>query len=99
VLCGLLLVIFVEPSSRFFAAGRPISKDRRPTYLAIGLIGIYLVLLIVPSLGSFFDITPLSLKEFAWVVAAVAAWAILIRWIWRWRVVDRFLSIDLKGQS
>jgi cation-transporting ATPase E len=91
------LIVFVEPPNRFFAAGNPISKDIRPTYLAVGLFVIYLVILMVPSMSHYFDIIPLSVNEFLWVLAAVAAWTFAIRWIWRWNVVDRFLSTELKG--
>jgi cation-transporting ATPase E len=97
VLCGVLLILFVEPPNRFFAAGNPISKDLRPTYLSIVLVVVYMAFMIIPSLSRYFDITPLSIKEFLWVLAAVASWTIIIRWVWRWKIVERFLSTDLKG--
>jgi cation-transporting P-type ATPase E len=97
ILCGLLLILFVEPPSRFFAAGGKISTDLRPTYLAVGLAVLYLSFLVVPSLSRSFDITPLSIKEFLWIIAAVGSWTVIIRWIWRWRIVDRFISTDLNG--
>lgn len=97
ILCGLLLILFVEPPNRFFAAGNEISKDLRPTYLAIGLAVFYLIFLISPSLSLRFDMTYVSYKEFLWILAAVIAWMFTIRWIWRWKIVDRFLSTDFKG--
>ncbi len=97
ILCGLLLILFVEPLSQFFAAGNEISKDLRPTYLAVGLAIMYLALLIIPSLSKSFDITPLSIKEFLWIIAAVVSWAVIIRYVWRWKIVDRFLCTDLRG--
>ena len=36
--CGLLLVMFVEPPSRFWAGRDEPSGDRRPTWLAIVLL-------------------------------------------------------------
>ena len=69
----------------------------RPTYLAIALLVIYLVFLLVPSISLYFDITPLSLKEFLWILGAVASWTIIVRWVWFRKVVDRFLDADLKS--
>jgi cation-transporting ATPase E len=97
ILCGLLLILFVEPPNRFFAAGNPISNDLRPTYMAIGLAVAYLALLTVPSLGQYFDIKLVSIREFLWILAAVIAWTLIMRWIWRFKIVERFLSVKLKG--
>ena len=97
VLCGLLIILFVEPPNRFFAVGKEISRDLRPTFLSIGLAVFYLSVMTVPALSRYFDITPLSIREFLWVLGAVIAWTVILRWAWRWKLVDRFLSADLQG--
>ena len=37
VFVGLFLIVFVEPPIRWFAVVEPLTADRRPAYLAIGL--------------------------------------------------------------
>jgi cation-transporting ATPase E len=97
ILCALLLIVFTVPPTRFFAAGNPISKDWRPTFLALGLLAVYFVFLLVPSLSAGFDFLPLTLLDHLLIFLAVAAWTMALRWTWRWRLVDRFLSTDLQG--
>ena len=50
--CGLLLVMFVEPPSRFWAGRDEPSGDRRPTWLAIVLLlGLLAIAVVPPCLG------------------------------------------------
>jgi cation-transporting ATPase E len=93
VYVGLLLLIFVEPPTRPLAVIEPISPDRRPTWLAIGLGVAFLAVLVVPPLREFFNLHPLGVRDFAIVLIALAAWTALVWISWRGRFVDRFLGI------
>jgi len=90
---GLLLLLFVEPPHRALAVIEPISPDRRPTWLAI-ILGIgFLLVLLVPPFRDFFNLYPMSVREVAVVLAALAGWTALVWISWRGRFVDRFLGI------
>jgi cation-transporting ATPase E len=93
VYAGLMLLIFVEPPHRWLAVIEPISPDRRPTWLAIGLGVGFLIVLLVPPFRDFFNLYPLGLREAGVVLAALGGWTALVWIFWRWRFVDRFLGI------
>jgi cation-transporting P-type ATPase E len=90
--CGLLLVVFVEPPNRFWAAGGEPSDDRRPTWLALGMLVALLVIVFVPVLSEFFDLRPISLLDILAVLAAAAVWVLLVRVAWKRRFLERFLG-------
>ena len=97
ILCGLLLIVFVEPPGKFWVGGDEYSGDRRPTFLALGLTVIFVVFLVVPSLGGFFDFVPLSGLAYLALAGAVVLWALLLRWAWRSKLVERFFGLNLES--
>ena len=92
--CGLLLVIFIEPPSRFWAGGDEPSGDRRPTWLTIALLVGLLTIAFVPGLSELFDLRPIALPDMAVVGVAAAVWMLLVRWAWKYRLLERFLGIS-----
>ncbi|MDQ3905344.1 MAG: haloacid dehalogenase, partial [Actinomycetota bacterium] len=92
--CGLLLVLFVEPPSRFWAGHDELSGDRRPTWLAITLLVGLLVIAFVPTLSELFDLRPIALLDMAVVGVAAAVWVFLVRWAWNRRLLERFLGTN-----
>jgi cation-transporting P-type ATPase E len=92
--CGLLLVIFIEPPSRFWAGGDKFSGDRRPTWLTIALLVGLLAIAFVPGLSELFDLRPIALPDMAVVGVAAAVWMFLVRWAWKHRFLERFLGIS-----
>jgi cation-transporting ATPase E len=94
VFCGLLLLLFIEPPSNMWVGGAPLSSDRRPTYLAVFLCLFYLAILFTPGLRHFFDLARVNLLDLMILGGMAALWAACLRWIWRSRVLDRFLSLD-----
>jgi cation-transporting ATPase E len=94
VVCGLLLVMFVEPPSRFWAGRDEPSGDRRPTWLAIALLLGLLAIAVVPALSDLFDLRPVKLLDVAVIAAAAAVWVFLVRWAWRRHLLERFLGSD-----
>jgi cation-transporting P-type ATPase E len=92
--CGLLLVMFVEPPSRFWAGRDEPSGDRRPTWLAIALLLGLLAVAVVPPLSGIFDLRAVKLLDIAVIVAAAAVWVFLVRLAWRRRLLERFLGTD-----
>jgi cation-transporting P-type ATPase E len=94
ILCGLMLIIFVEPPIKYLAGGDRLSGDWRPTILAIFSMALYLIVLLTPGLRRFFELAPLSWWDYILIGGSAMVWAILLRWIWRRRVLERFLDTD-----
>jgi cation-transporting ATPase E len=92
--CGLLLVIFVEPPSRFWAGGDELSGDRRPTWLTIALLVGLLLIAFVPALSELFDLRPIGPLDMVVVGMAAAVWMFLVRWAWNRRFLERFLGMN-----
>ena len=95
VFCGLLLIPFVEPPTRFWEGGDDLSGDWRPTILALGMLLAYGVVLAVPGLRGFFELSPLRLVDYLIIAASVAIWALLLRLIWRTKLFERVLARTL----
>ena len=93
VFSGLFLILFVEPPVPWFAVVEPMTGDRRPALLAIGLAIGYVVTLAVPPARGFFQLVVPGPREALIVAVAVAAWVLLIRTFWERRLVDRFLGL------
>lgn len=94
VLCGLVLIAFVEPPVTTLAAGDTVSGDWRPGILAFGMAGVYCVLLFVPFARTFFGLTELRIQDLAVILAGVAIWAVALIFLWRSRLFERWLRID-----
>ncbi len=92
--CGLLLVMFVEPPSQFWAGRDEPSGDRRPTWLAIALLLGLLAVAVVPPLSGIFDLRAVTLLDITVIVAAAAVWVFLVRLAWRRSLLERFLGTD-----
>lgn len=94
IFCGLLLILFVEPPARFWAGGDRLSRDRRPAFLVLFLFVVYGVILATPFLRDFFELAPLAGWEYLLLIGLAGLWAIWVRWLWRSRVLNRYLSLD-----
>lgn len=93
--CGLLLIPFVEPPTRWWVGGDRWSGDWRPTILAGGLFVAFLVLLTVKPLWSFFGLVPLKPETYGVLAGIVVVWALVLRFSWRTRLLERFLGVEL----
>jgi cation-transporting ATPase E len=91
VVCGLVLLVFVEPPAKFFVGGDRLSGDWRPTVLAGVLLLAYFLVLLTP-LREQFELVPLAPGELAFIGAVALVWAAVLRWAWRQRWLERFLS-------
>ena len=95
VCTGLILMLFVEPPTSWWVGGSELSGDWRPTWLAASLLAIFLLISLVPGLRSLFLLSPLGPLEYGLVGGAVVLWIFTVRWIWRSRLFERFLGINL----
>jgi cation-transporting ATPase E len=97
VCTGLVMILFVEPPTSWWVGGSVLSGDWRPTWLAASLLVVFLLIGLVPGLRSVFLLAPLGLPEYGLVGGAVILWIITVRWIWRSRLFERFLGVDLRA--
>ncbi len=93
ILCGLVLVAFVEPPRLWWVGGDELSGDVRPSVLAVGMLALYALVVAVPPLRAFFELTPLRWFDYLGIAALVAAWTVLQRTIWRQRAFERLLGL------
>jgi cation-transporting ATPase E len=91
ILCGLVLVAFVEPPTSMWVGGDEYSGDRRPLLLALGLLLAYVGVMAVPHVRSFFELVPLRPADYGLITAFVAVWAVLLRLIWRTGLAERLV--------
>jgi cation-transporting ATPase E len=92
VFVGLLLVVFVEPPSDWFAVAEPKTADKRPTILAI-VLGIgFLLTIQIGFARNFFSFGVPEPRDALLVIVAVVVWTVLVREFWRRRLVERFLG-------
>ena len=94
VLCGLVLIPFVEPPAKWWVAGDDLSGDWRPTLMAVALLVLFAIIVAVPPLRAFFELAPLRVLDYALIGAGVAAWALLLRLAWRTRLFERLVGYD-----
>jgi cation-transporting ATPase E len=95
VLCGLVLIPFVEPPTEALVGGDVLSGDWRPTLLAVGMLALFFVVTAVPPLRAFFELTPLRVWDYLLIAAVVVIWALLLRLIWRARAFERLLALEI----
>jgi cation-transporting ATPase E len=92
VFVGLFLILFVEPPVKWFAVAEPVTPDRRPAMLAIGLGIAFVLMLLIPPGRAFFQLIVPEPRDALIVILAVVAWVFLVRAVWTYRVVERFLG-------
>ena len=92
--CGILLLMFVAPPVRPWAGDNPPSGDWRPTILAAVLLGGLTVLLSVPLGRAVFEIGALPLFDIVTIVGVALLWALLLRFVWSFRLFERLLGLE-----
>jgi cation-transporting P-type ATPase E len=93
---GLLLILFAEPPTRFWTtAPDDHIGDWRPTLVAFVLGIVYIIIMLIPGLRDFFELTPLRLADYAIITIALFVWIFILRYIWRAHVFERFLRLKV----
>ncbi len=72
-----------------------LSGDWRPTLLALGMLGLYGLIMTVPAVRVFFELTPLRGFDYLLIAIVVAVWALLLRLIWRARLLEHLLDLEV----
>ncbi|HET8912235.1 MAG TPA: hypothetical protein VFN23_12265, partial [Ktedonobacteraceae bacterium] len=99
VCSGLLLIPFVVPPAKFWVGGSKLSGDWRPTLLAAVLLLVFLGVLAIEPLRTFFSLAALHPIDYLLIGAAALIWSVLQRWIWRAHLLERFLHIRWEDET
>ncbi len=91
---GLGLMLFLKPPTPFWVACEPLSGDWRYTWLALGLFMVYLLILAIPPVRSFFDLTLLAGQDYLFIMAIALLWIFGLRLTWQRKWLDRFLGLS-----
>lgn len=92
-LCALLLILFLEPPVGWLASYRPVSPDRRPTWLALGLIALLVASLYIPAVANYLGFLPPFGPTWRLILISLAVWVLGLSILWRKRWVDRLLKL------
>jgi cation-transporting P-type ATPase E len=92
-LASFVLILFLFPPARFFAAWTRPTGDRRPTVLVTVLIAAFAAVLFVPALSTYFGLTGPAPAVFRTVLPALALWFVTLTAAFRFRVLDRVLGL------
>jgi cation-transporting ATPase E len=88
------LIVFLEPPTAFFAGWNPVSPDKRPAWLALGLAVVYFVVLYTPVTANYFGLVTPGGPELKLFAATMPAWFLVLRTIWRQRWMERLFALD-----
>jgi cation-transporting ATPase E len=99
-LASFLLILFLAPPTRFFAAWTRPTDDRRPTLLVAVLIVVFTAVLFVPALWTYFGLTGPAAPVFSIVLPALVLWFAALTVAFRLRLLDHVLGLDeLRSQD
>jgi cation-transporting P-type ATPase E len=93
VFCGILLLLFIEPPSKFWVGGHQLRGDKRFIFLALAMFAAYVLLLAIPPLRNLFDLKWLGFFNYLFIGLLVVVWIFVVRWFWRAHLLDRFLGL------
>ncbi len=95
VLGELFLIPFLKPPTTAWVGGEPLSGDWRYSWVALILLGVYMVILVVPPMRNFFELFRLGTEHYLFIGLVAVEWCLILRMMWRTRFLDRFLGVDL----
>ena len=97
-LASVLLILFLEPPTRLFAAWRRPSPDKRPAVLVVALLIGLVLALVVPALRTYFGLTRPAVIVYETSIPLLVVWFLTLTAAYRFRVMDRLLGLpDLVG--
>ena len=84
IMIGLLLVLFVQPPTRFWVGGDVLGGDRRIIYMVIVLFLVFIAATHIPLTQRWFRLAPLEDVTDYLVLGAISVlWLLVVRAIWR----------------
>jgi cation-transporting ATPase E len=96
-LASFVLILFLAPPHRLFAAWTRPVDDLRPTLLVALLLAAFAAVVLVPTLYTYFGLTAANTFVFRIVGSAVVLWFAALSAAYRFRLLDRILGLDQTG--
>jgi cation-transporting P-type ATPase E len=96
-LCGLVLVMFVQPPARPHHAGH--RGNWLPTLMVLGLFACLLGVLAIAPLRTFFNLQALDVFDYLIIGSATVLWGVLVQTIWHFHLFEGFLQLEWKDSS
>ena len=95
IFMGLVLILFVEPPTRFWVGGDDFSGDWRPTLAAFAMLITYFIIMAVTPFREFFELSPLRPIDWIFTTIVTLLWTACIWWIWRNNIFERFFGFHI----
>jgi cation-transporting ATPase E len=92
-LASILLILFLAPPFRLFAAWTAPVADKRPTVLVVALLAGLLAALIVPVFRDYFGLTRPAGIVYQTALPVLGIWFLVMAVAFRLRVMDRLLGL------
>jgi cation-transporting P-type ATPase E len=92
-LASFVLILFLAPPTRFFAAWIRPTDDRRPAVLVAVLVAAFGAVLFVPTLSNYFGLTGPAPAVFTVVLPALVLWFGTLTAAYRIHLLDRALGL------
>ncbi len=90
---AIVLILLLEPPHRIFTTWAPVSSDRRPTWLALGLFAAFALVLVVPATREYFGLTAPDPPVVEIPAIALVLWFATLSVVLRYRVLERVLGL------
>ena len=92
-LASVLLILFLAPPTRLFAAWTPPTGDKRPAILVAALLAVLVGALFTPAVSDYFGLTGAVPPVYNTVLPVLAIWFVVLGAAYRFRVLDRLLGL------
>ncbi|MPQ98155.1 HAD-IC family P-type ATPase [Modestobacter sp. I12A-02628] len=92
-LASVLLVLYLKPPARLFAAWTAYTGDRRPAWLVLGLLVVLVAALVTPVTSDLFGLTGAAPPVYTTVLPALVVWFGALGLAYRLRLMDRLLGL------
>ncbi len=93
VLGGAFLVATIHLPIHSWSVPPTRREQFRPAWLALGMVGLYGVILAVPALRNFFELLVLPPTAYAALIGVSLVWGLCLWGIWRSRLTERILGM------
>ena len=92
-LASILLILFLAPPARLFAAWTRPTGDKRPAILVAALLAVLVAALFTPAVSDYFGLTGAAPPVYTTVLPVLVIWFVALAAAYRYRVLDRLLGL------